>query len=471
MAVEEPPQEDDRKPPARPDPPPNGSGSVSSHPVARSSASLASRGRPRPDDRFVCSICLETVDDAPVVTRCGHLFCWPCLYEWLRPGLTAEEVEGAFGRGAGGGPVDALRPPNANRRCCPVCKAPCTVGTVVPVYIQSAVAAAREDRVDGASVAAASAAASAARASHTAEGSRADSLEDSLDSLYGLDVDDEPRLDTNDAHPNLDVTPSGSPSTNRVFADDRLDETLAAPALGLRQRRGAPPADRPASGRLQPYDDDGAAFTPVRSNGTTLVDGFDAVRRRSSGGGGRGSAESTPLHRNYSGVPARPSPHVDRGHDIAPQQPHQPRQPQRQEYAASSSSPFRTALRPRRPLGSDQASLWTAAPYGRGQGRLTSALLGMIDSLDGRSAGSPGGGGAGGVRAAPRLHRADGGLGGTGPEERPRGGDDGRGDGGEGRDAPSSAGAAQEFLSRLVSFAMTRNYYNNVTSNLTFCLS
>ncbi|KQK09919.1 E3 ubiquitin-protein ligase RNF5 isoform X2 [Brachypodium distachyon] len=31
---------------------------------------------------FECNICLELAQD-PVVTLCGHLFCWPCLYEWL----------------------------------------------------------------------------------------------------------------------------------------------------------------------------------------------------------------------------------------------------------------------------------------------------------------------------------------------------------------------------------------------------
>ena len=72
----------------------------------------------------------------------------------------------------------------------------------------------------------------------------------------------------------------------------------------------------------------------------------------------------------------------------------------------------------------------------------------MIDSFDGRVAGVDGGGSTG---EAPRLHRADGGLGGTGPE---RVGEDVLGDGGGGRDVTSSAGAAQEFLSRLVSFVL-----------------
>lgn len=30
---------------------------------------------------FQCPICLSTAQE-PVVTRCGHLFCWPCLDRW-----------------------------------------------------------------------------------------------------------------------------------------------------------------------------------------------------------------------------------------------------------------------------------------------------------------------------------------------------------------------------------------------------
>jgi E3 ubiquitin-protein ligase RNF5 len=31
---------------------------------------------------FECTICIETAKE-PVVTICGHLFCWPCIYEVL----------------------------------------------------------------------------------------------------------------------------------------------------------------------------------------------------------------------------------------------------------------------------------------------------------------------------------------------------------------------------------------------------
>jgi|TARA_B110000977_G_scaffold188631_1_gene257137 E3 ubiquitin-protein ligase RNF5 len=29
---------------------------------------------------FECNICLELASD-PVVTQCGHLYCWPCIYK------------------------------------------------------------------------------------------------------------------------------------------------------------------------------------------------------------------------------------------------------------------------------------------------------------------------------------------------------------------------------------------------------
>ncbi|CAH1423615.1 unnamed protein product [Lactuca virosa] len=35
-----------------------------------------------PSDNFDCNIYLDTVQD-PVVTLCGHLYCWPCIYKWI----------------------------------------------------------------------------------------------------------------------------------------------------------------------------------------------------------------------------------------------------------------------------------------------------------------------------------------------------------------------------------------------------
>uniref|UniRef100_A0A2P2KQY3 E3 ubiquitin-protein ligase RMA n=1 Tax=Rhizophora mucronata TaxID=61149 RepID=A0A2P2KQY3_RHIMU len=56
---------------------------------------------------FDCNICLDLATD-PVVTCCGHLFCWPCLYQWLHVHSDAKE--------------------------CPVCKGEVTTKNVTPIY-------------------------------------------------------------------------------------------------------------------------------------------------------------------------------------------------------------------------------------------------------------------------------------------------------------------------------------------------
>jgi hypothetical protein len=79
------------------------------------------------DSRFCCNICFDAVVD-PVVTQCGHLYCWPCLYRWLEPGLLPEErLSLSLFMGATNG--------DDTRRACPVCKAPCSVTSVVPIYV------------------------------------------------------------------------------------------------------------------------------------------------------------------------------------------------------------------------------------------------------------------------------------------------------------------------------------------------
>lgn len=56
---------------------------------------------------FDCNICLDMASD-PVVTCCGHLFCWPCLYRWLHIHSDVKE--------------------------CPICKGEMTTKTVTPIY-------------------------------------------------------------------------------------------------------------------------------------------------------------------------------------------------------------------------------------------------------------------------------------------------------------------------------------------------
>lgn len=62
---------------------------------------------------FDCNICLEYAHD-PVVTLCGHLYCWPCIYKWFHfqsASLASDE-----------------------HPQCPVCKAEISHTTVVPLY-------------------------------------------------------------------------------------------------------------------------------------------------------------------------------------------------------------------------------------------------------------------------------------------------------------------------------------------------
>ncbi|CAM0148007.1 unnamed protein product [Urochloa decumbens] len=64
---------------------------------------------------FECNICFELPQE-PIVTLCGHLFCWPCLYKWLRIHSHSPE--------------------------CPVCKAVVEEDKLVPLYGRG------KDRVD-----------------------------------------------------------------------------------------------------------------------------------------------------------------------------------------------------------------------------------------------------------------------------------------------------------------------------------
>ncbi|TKY71694.1 E3 ubiquitin-protein ligase RMA1H1 [Spatholobus suberectus] len=62
---------------------------------------------------FDCNICLDYAHE-PVVTFCGHLYCWPCIYKWLH-------VQS-----------DSLAPDEHPQ--CPVCKADISQSTMVPLY-------------------------------------------------------------------------------------------------------------------------------------------------------------------------------------------------------------------------------------------------------------------------------------------------------------------------------------------------
>ncbi|KAJ0096683.1 hypothetical protein Patl1_28857 [Pistacia atlantica] len=57
----------------------SGSGESTSMPT-QSPSCLANNANDAGD--FECNICFELAQD-PIVTLCGHLYCWPCLYRWL----------------------------------------------------------------------------------------------------------------------------------------------------------------------------------------------------------------------------------------------------------------------------------------------------------------------------------------------------------------------------------------------------
>lgn len=104
---------------------------------------VTTRQQPQPqqslvvDSRFTCNICFESVVD-PVVTQCGHLYCWPCLYRWLEPGMLPAErlslgLPQQFTTNSSGGGGNNN---NNSRRVCPVCKSPCSTPTLVPIYVR-----------------------------------------------------------------------------------------------------------------------------------------------------------------------------------------------------------------------------------------------------------------------------------------------------------------------------------------------
>lgn len=68
-------------------------------------------------ENFECNICFQKANEA-VVTCCGHLFCWPCLYRWLHVHSYHKE--------------------------CPVCKGAIAECSITPIYgRENALASAR----------------------------------------------------------------------------------------------------------------------------------------------------------------------------------------------------------------------------------------------------------------------------------------------------------------------------------------
>ncbi|KAG2601677.1 uncharacterized protein LOC120708543 [Panicum virgatum] len=72
--------------------------------LGASEESIEERGKTA---TFECNICFDMASE-PVVTSCGHLFCWPCLYQWLNV--------------------------YSNHKECPVCKGEVTEANITPIY-------------------------------------------------------------------------------------------------------------------------------------------------------------------------------------------------------------------------------------------------------------------------------------------------------------------------------------------------
>lgn len=62
---------------------------------------------------FDCNICFDFANE-PVVTLCGHLYCWPCIYKWLH--------------------IQSASLASDEHPQCPVCKADISHTTMVPLY-------------------------------------------------------------------------------------------------------------------------------------------------------------------------------------------------------------------------------------------------------------------------------------------------------------------------------------------------
>lgn len=60
-------------------------------------------------DDYSCNICFDVANDA-VLTCCGHLYCWSCLYQWL------------------------VLPSQLESPICPVCKSGCDLASLTPIY-------------------------------------------------------------------------------------------------------------------------------------------------------------------------------------------------------------------------------------------------------------------------------------------------------------------------------------------------
>ena len=86
----------------------------SSASIEANSATTISENENKTECPHECCICLEMSRDS-VVSMCGHLFCWPCLYQWLYP--TDSNTQ--------------------SHKTCPVCRSHISREKVIPIYLRT----------------------------------------------------------------------------------------------------------------------------------------------------------------------------------------------------------------------------------------------------------------------------------------------------------------------------------------------
>lgn len=85
----------------------NGKHKVAAELVAAESSEEDTDQNSKTSANFECNICFD-MSKEPVVTSCGHLFCWSCLYQWIHV--------------------------HSDHKECPVCKGEVTESNIVPIY-------------------------------------------------------------------------------------------------------------------------------------------------------------------------------------------------------------------------------------------------------------------------------------------------------------------------------------------------
>merc|ERR1712235_174576 len=78
--------------------------------IGPASGDSRGHGNSEQDDRaafFECNVCLDVAKE-PVVSLCGHLFCWSCIHQWIETRPQKQE--------------------------CPVCKAGIGKEKMIPIY-------------------------------------------------------------------------------------------------------------------------------------------------------------------------------------------------------------------------------------------------------------------------------------------------------------------------------------------------